>query len=53
VDYDVARGILTALEKATVYGVGQNVLDFYETCLKPPEGSLALRYTCEDLHVNM
>jgi len=34
-DYEIAYSIFKEIEKPTVYGVGQDVLDFYETIILP------------------
>lgn len=36
-DYEVAREVFTKFEKPTVYGIGENVLNFYENLLKTDE----------------
>lgn len=35
-DYEIARSIFVEIEKPTVYGLGQNVLDFYENIILAP-----------------
>lgn len=34
-DYETAKTIFQVIERATVFGVGQNVLDFYENIIEP------------------
>jgi len=36
-DYEVAFKVFREIEKPTVYGVGRNVIMFYERCLKPED----------------
>lgn len=45
-DYEAAREVFVAFEGPTVYGVGQNVLDFYKRCVTRPGGG---NYIYDDL----
>lgn len=43
-DYEVAREVFARFERPTVYGVGENVLEFYDTIIKPVEWPARLDY---------
>jgi len=43
-DYELAREVFARFERPTVYGVGENVLEFYDTIIKPVEWPARLNY---------